>query len=655
MPQARYSQTEEEKLAALEAIKRARTKALKADRATELARSREHFAMPRAKVALQGLEQGASHGFADDIERMLADPSRLESMADKVYADTGERVAVNQVMAKASDPTLYALGELGGAGLAGLLTRGAFKAAGSGLRGGATMKRAGDIARAETRVSQADRAREMAAAEQRFASRAAQAERVGNAGLPSNRAQAITFDTAHGATMGYGGLDPNEDEKMVSAERALRALGGGAVGAAFAPSMAAGANYAGQASKFAQQEMGLMPQTGLRMNRLKDGRTAEDVIAQMLGMDEFLARQSREGGAGMMRGSEPNPLIYAQGPNTRGLVDSAMTSGGGRPVVEAALPNAPTQKQTRLVSRMASAPGGGSAARDMGEAVKAEGSASLEGFLRSLLTDKRGPLTEGDREMLPALMKAYNQRDGAVAPDWARTRSRLSEGGRTDLKKRIFGRMLKTFNESGADGVIALVKDPNVRAFLDEGGYRTPARQIEQFTDRNGKHKAVARLMQEIQGAMARDEKGAVPFFANKADQKAARYQMGPEEAQAITSAAMPQSGFRTPRYVEPVNPATAPAIFEPTRPPLRAYMREAEQSTRDKLFGREDFSAADVTGGGAAATAVAALAEDQVIGPIIRALLEGGMSPEQILQTVQAGPGGMATPQPTQQMPPQP
>ncbi|MCA8902107.1 MAG: hypothetical protein KDA53_12740, partial [Hyphomonas sp.] len=410
--------------------------------------------------------------------------------------------------------------------------------------------------------------------------------------------------------------------------------------------MAAGANYGGQASKFLQQEAGLMPHTPLRMNQLKEGRTAEDVIGQMLGADEFAARGTREGGAGRMRGSEGNPLIYAEGKNTRGLVDAAIASFGGRGTVEAAVPGAPTGKQTRLVSRMAQAPGGGKIASDMAATVRDEGSASLGDFLRQVMAGKRETLSNMDKELLPALMKAYDRRDAAVSADWARARSRLTEAGRTDLRKRIFGRMLKAFNEDGADGVIALVNDPNVRPFLDQGGYRTQARQIEQFTNRNGKHRAITRLMGELQAALARDEKGAVPFFANPADQKAARYQMAPGPAEEIARASMPKSGFQTPRYVAPVDPATAPAIFEPTRPPLQAYMAEAGRSTRDKLFGRQDFSAGDVAYGGAAATAVAALAEDKLIGPLIRALMESGMAPEEILGAVDAQqgvPGGMS------------
>lgn len=643
MPQASYSQSEEEKRVALEAIRRAREKALKADRATELAASRKHFAMPKAQVLLQGGEQGLLHGFADDISRAMVDKDRLETMGDKIYADTGERVAVNQVLAKASDPTLYGLGELGGAGLAGLLTRGLFKGAGGAMKWKAGIEKGADIGRAEMRVSQADRAREALAAESRFAKKAARAERVGNAGLPSNRAQAMTFDTAHGATMGYGGLDPNEDEGAIELDRALRALGGGAVGLAFAPTMAAGANYTGQAGKFAQQEMGMMPRTPLRRNKLKEGRTAEDVIAQMLGMDEFAARQARDGGAGRMQGSEPNPLIYATGQNTRGLVDSAIASPGGRGVVASAVPGAPTEKQTRLVSRMASAPQGGQPAQEMAETIKAEGANRLQDFLLKFMTKGGGPgtLTDIDRELLPALMKAYEGRDAAVAGDWANMRGRLSEAGRSDLRKQIFQQMLKRFSDDGADGVLGLVNDPNVRPFLDAGGYRSEARQIEQFTNRDGKHRAIARIMQELKDAAGRDEKGATPFFANRSDQRAARYSMDPGAAREVADAAMPQSAYRIPRYVEPVDPAGAPAVLEPTRAPLGDYMREAGRSTRDKLFGREDFSAADVAGGGAAATAVAALAEDQLIGPMVRALLESGMTPEEILQSVQTPPAG--------------
>lgn len=655
MPQDRVflSAEEADKMAALEAIKRARVMALQEDRGAEVKRSGELYKTTGVASFLQGAVQGASHGFSDDIERAMADKERGSvrgdpdsTLADKYLAKTGERRAVNHVLAKASNPMVYNAGQLAGAGAAGLATRGLFKAAGGAMKGKAAIEKAAELERAAMRVAQADRAREAAAATAKFEKRAETAARVGNAGLPSNRTQAKVFDTAHGAALGYGGLDVEKDEDAAGLDRVMRAAAGGGIGYAFAPTMAAGANYGGQATKYAQQEMGLMPKTPLRETSLVPGLAPEEALIRMLGMDEFAARGARSDGAGMMQGSQPNPLLFAEGRNTKGLIDRAITSPGGRDMVEGSIPTMPTQGQTRRIRRLADAPGGAAPAMSIARDLQAHAGDGIESELTRLAAMPERPVRGVDNEWVPALMKAFDSGDAPVAGDFGTHARILQPNARDNLRLQMYGRMKDTFDNGGFDEVLKLVQDPNKRPFFGEAGMGRVPGWVEKAQTRNGKYQAVERAMPDLQRAVERDARGPVPFAPNPADQKAMRYAMAPDDASAITGAAMPGSDFNIPRYVEPQNPAQATPMFQVSKAPIGDYMREAGRTTREKFSGAGDFSPTDVTLGGAAATATAALAEDKVIGPIVREMLQAGIPPEVIMQMMQpAGgvPGGMA------------
>lgn len=652
-----YALTPEEKAkaAALEAIRQARLKAMKADRQGALDDARELYSMPAMNVAAQGAMQGLSHGFADDIERMSADAARGETFDDKYFHNTGERVATNQVLAKASDPILYNLAMLGGAGAAGLATRGVFKGAGGLLKQGANMKRARaiDDALVHNRSDEA-RARAIGVAEDAFRKSARTADRVGNAGLPSNRAQALTFDTAHGALMGYGGLDPAAEEEALSVERAARAGAGGALGFMFAPTVAGGANFAGQASKYAQQQAGMMPRTPLRRAKLREDVTPDEALLRTIGMDEHVARRTREGGAGMMQGSEPNPLITATGQHTRGIVDHAITAPAGRDLVEASMDGMPTQTQTQRISRMADAPGGGDAAMQMARRIQDEAGGDSRKLLeREAAAPAPAPKTAAQQKWLDGLMQAFEAGDSAVAADWGR-RFGQQKGVQQAVRTRMFETLLREFDLGGFDGLAAMINDPKRRPFFEAAGLGKQLDSILGARDQNSRYQAVNRLMAALDGAVARDagKKPPAPKYANRQDQKIARYRMDDPDAAAITTAALPGRTFDMPGYVPPIDPATSGPMLTATNAPFSAYMREAAGSTKRKLFGGEDFSTADVTAGGAAATMLAALAEDQAIGPLIKQLKAMGMPDEQILQVVVPQPGmrpglppGMAPP----------
>lgn len=655
MPQGRiYPEGDEaEKLAALEAIRKARVRALQEDRGAEVKRSGELYKTTGVASFLQGALQGASHGFSDDVERAMADEERggvrgdpASTLADKYMAKTGDRRAVDHVLAKASHPLTFNIGQVAGAGAAGLATRGAFKGAGAAMKGKAALEKAAELERAAMRVAQADRAREAAGATAKFEKRAATAARVGNAGLPSNRAQAKVFDTAHGAALGYGGLDVEEDEEAAELDRMLRAIAGGGIGYAFAPTMAAGANYGGQASKYAQQQMGLMPHTPLRESALVPGLAPDDALVRMLGMDEFAARASRPDGAGRMQGDLPNPLLFAEGRNTKGLVDRAITSPGGRELLEDPIAQMPTQAQTRRLRRLADAPGGGEPAISLARGLEARTGDSVGSELSQLAAMPQRPVRGVDNEWLPAMMKAFDAGDAPVAGDWGARAGALQPNAADNLRLQIYQRMKSAFDRGGYDDVLRMVQDPNTRPFFEQAGMARVPAWVEKAQGRNGKFQALQRIMGDLEQAVERDSRGAVPFAPNPADQKAMRYPMAAGDAAAISESAMPGSVFNIPRYVEPVDPATAPPMFEVSNAPLSAYMREAGRTTREKFSGGGDFSPNDVTFGGGAATATAALAEDQMIGPIVQELMQAGYPPELILQMMQPGgamPGGLA------------
>lgn len=363
---------EEEKRAALEAIRRARLSALKADRGKAKESAGRLYDMPSLQSVLQGGVQGLSHGFADDIERMGTETLYGDDAKAHYLDRTGERVAVNQVLAKAADPLAYGTGMTLGALAAGLATRGGSKALGGFAKGRAAAKKALNMDRIEKDYASIGKKPQLRkAVTDQFDRDSQVADRIGNFGFKSNRNQTMALDTGHAALMGYGGLDPENDEEAVSLERLLRAGAGGAIGFALAPAMATTGSVGTQGLKYAQQQSGGMPATPLRKAKLRAGVEPDAALLQVLGMDEFGARQVRPDGAGRMRGESPNPLLEAQAPNVRGLVDHAITAPAGRQMMADSVPSLPTQTQMSRIERMSDAPGGGGAAMDMARQLQA--------------------------------------------------------------------------------------------------------------------------------------------------------------------------------------------------------------------------------------------------------------------------------------------
>lgn len=146
--------------------------------------------------AFQGLQQGASHGLADEVER----------------ATTGGP-AKNHILAQASNPTAYTIAQILGLGLTG----GAVRAAG------------GRVGKMRTTKLRAGGGSVAAGGQKRALENAARAKDIEEtwANFPFGkkvdpRVRGFTLDAAHGAALGYGGADPTQDDGALSPERMKR-------------------------------------------------------------------------------------------------------------------------------------------------------------------------------------------------------------------------------------------------------------------------------------------------------------------------------------------------------------------------------------------------------------------------------------------------
>jgi hypothetical protein len=248
---------------------------------------------------VSGLEQGALHGFADDIER----------------SGREDRTASSQIRAQAAHPGAYTAATVAGtAGAAGLLRGvgsliGRFRSAGarasSGVSGGA-----GGSAWA---AKNAERAR---AIEDKWA----------QFPLPGVKPQhrGTIIDAGHGAAWGYGGSDVQENEEALSGRRFFRALAGGGAAAVAAPIAASGAVAAGNApltfggrrafSKRMYEPPGVTRETPA-------GRPRESIdIARTL--DESRARAEGTGRGRVAR--DTAPPLKSEGPNVHQQAERAL-------------------------------------------------------------------------------------------------------------------------------------------------------------------------------------------------------------------------------------------------------------------------------------------------------------------------------------------
>ena len=636
-------------LAAMDAARRTR---LDRDRAGELSRARKHIpdAAKMGKMGSfgQGFGHGFLHGFTDDYERMSVDPDARGSerdLKDKIYQATGQRMAVNNVIAKANHPLSFNIGQMAGMGSAAFGTRGALQGLGQ-VRKRINKSRFRD----ETSMIPNDpsmrsptQSRRFTNAESDLAERNARAESMGRGYLKTNRGQAQVFDAGHGALLGFGGVDVMHDEDVLSPERGVRAALGGAAGYAFAPAEAATFNFIGQGSKYAQQQLGLNPRTPLRRAKLRDDVTPEDALRQALSQDEAAARRTREDGEGLMQGDQENPLLYAEGESTRGVVDHAIASRGGADAVIASQGGMQGRTARKRLGRVAEAPGGGVRAR---EAIDAERSS----LGREVVGDRiargtperpepyhpathalaeiegRAPMTQKqvrEREKVDALMEAFDASDGPVAKDWGLTAKSLSRDGRQLLRHEIGRRLSDIYDGEGVEGVVRFVNDPEMAKFFEQPGLRGVARWLRQG---GTKDPQIVRLTSILDDVAAREaavpitgffnKRPVDPHYAHKKDQKLARYEMDEADARGIAEASLPGSSFDIPDYVPPANDPRR--MLTATRAPFKDYMREAWKDTKAKFTSEKDFSVGDVTVGGMGAGVTEVPLEEHLIAPIV-------------------------------------
>ena len=170
-------------------------------------------------AGVSGFQQGALHGFADDMER----------------AERGDGVAKKHVMSRAARPIEYEVSALLGA-----------MASVGGLRGAQALvgRAASAGARAGSRVSGAAGSAAIAAKHGERAKRIA--DKVATFGMKPNH-RGTLMDAGHGALMGYGGTDVRADEEAFAPERFARAGMGAAASTVLAPLATSGAVAAANA------------------------------------------------------------------------------------------------------------------------------------------------------------------------------------------------------------------------------------------------------------------------------------------------------------------------------------------------------------------------------------------------------------------------
>jgi hypothetical protein len=158
-------------------------------------------------AGISGFQQGALHGFADDMER----------------AERGDGVAVKHITSKAARPVEYEvsalLGAMASVGGLRLGQAGVGRLASSGARAGARVS--GAAGSAASAAKHGERAKSIQ-------------QKIATFGMKPNH-RGTAMDAGHGALMGYGGTDVQADEEAFSAERLLRAGMGAAASTIAAP------------------------------------------------------------------------------------------------------------------------------------------------------------------------------------------------------------------------------------------------------------------------------------------------------------------------------------------------------------------------------------------------------------------------------------
>ncbi len=275
-------------------------------RAAELLR--EHGAPDLAETLIQGAVQGASHGFADDIERATSKPDAH-----------GKREAKNQIRAQAANPAAYMLANILGTAGTGILLRGGGAGVGkvrsANVRRGQMSQGAGGSGRA---AQAAQRASEIEDAWAQFPV----PKKIGSVNV-SLAARGVTLDAAHGGAWGYGGTDVSKDEAALDLERMKRAGIGMALGTLGGPVSTSAAAWSanlpllwGGRRAFSQK---MLEPPGVT-RKTPQGRPHEALdIART--RDESAARAA--GGQGLVRRDKARP-IDSEGANVREVADAAL-------------------------------------------------------------------------------------------------------------------------------------------------------------------------------------------------------------------------------------------------------------------------------------------------------------------------------------------
>lgn len=264
-------------------------------------------------AAFQGLQQGMSHGFADDVERA-----------------TSGGVAKNQILAQASEPGIYALAQILGLAGTGALIRG----------GGATIGKARG-ARAAQGAGSLGASAGGAAKATEMAKRAKDIEETwaatGMKGVDP-RVRGLVLDSGHGAAVGYGGQDPTDDEEALSGERLKRAGLGVLFSSIGAPLATSGGVALGNlpllfGKRRAFSEKMLEPTGVTRQNPRGNPRQAIEIARAK---DESAARFAETGSApvGIIARDKARP-IDSSARNMQQLADQALEPIAADRVAEA--------------------------------------------------------------------------------------------------------------------------------------------------------------------------------------------------------------------------------------------------------------------------------------------------------------------------------
>lgn len=623
----------------------------------------------RGAAFRRGGVHGFTHGFSDDMERAGSRPDSMH----------GQRLAREHIASQYSHPVSFALGQITGGALFG-----------AGTRFGVTQGARGVRAALPTRLNR--EVPRIPASQQRYPQNAAMIDRREEIldrwqrlGAPTEKTRAFALDGLHGAVAGYGGYDVTQDEELLSGERLGRAAAGGAVGAGMTPI------FAGMSSGLVNTGRKLAIDGGMPIAPRAAGYTAEFIdgpeqaMARAIGQDEFVRRSrvpvQQEGPPALAKAPPPpantrrarraaadaqinaanaarrqqvqavpatsvgrmNPVRgtasvnapRAEAPRLSALVDHVITEPGVSADLQRRVGIARPRQRAQFIERMADAPGGGFAARDMFEKGMRDANASIDRTLTKALTGLGKPanVNPTQQRFLSALLQAFDAGDYQVADDWQRVAGRhLTPDGMTALRQAMVARLQDVFRTQGPDALLQRIGGRETQEFMARVGLGDLAQTV--LSARNGDEmfQRMSALAGPVGRAVGRDStKSGVPRvrtldYAHSSDVRRSRLPLRADQASDLASRVLPGGRGRRPIYAPPENPATARPMLRNTPVTWGGVLRRAGDEARLPLIRKDaDYSETVVNVGGMLSTGAV-----MQIEMLMHEYIKLGMSPDE-------------------------